>query len=287
MITAKNYAAQALKSLNRFILNSELLNKYGVDLSSAKLISSKINQAVHFAIPDGGKIFDSGFKGLRGQDINLPYPVITIEFLASVADIGDDNEKIVVNEKTVVVAWQDEKNSDIYTVSLTNYEKNKHWLRGPYGLKVPYDLHNNGNPLERTVEYIGMFPETASNLTTTQQEMFTKASFCDLSMHELLEALSCKNVEQSIHQPASPKNAQRLKPHKLPIYETRFLTIKAGKDKAESNKSDVKGNHASPRQHLRRGHIRRLEAGNIWVNSCVVGDANKGIINKNYMVIPA
>ena len=99
---------------------------------------------------------------------------------------------------------------------------------------------------------------------------------------EFLEAMSCKNVEAVTYQKASPKNAQRIKSHKAPIYETKILSLVMPQKVAKGEK--LFGTHASPRQHLRRGHIRRLDTGNIWVNACVVGDASNGIINKQYKV---
>jgi hypothetical protein len=45
------------------------------------------------------------------------------------------------------------------------------------------------------------------------------------------------------------------------------------------------GSHASPRFHVRRGHIRRLADGRrTWVRQCSVGDASSGIIDKDYRV---
>ena len=44
------------------------------------------------------------------------------------------------------------------------------------------------------------------------------------------------------------------------------------------------GHHRSPREHLRRGHIRRLADGRrIWVNAAIVG-AGKGVgvVSKDY-----
>ena len=64
--------------------------------------------------------------------------------------------------------------------------------------------------------------------------------------------------------------------------KTKCLTIKSHvKSKALAIRT---GTHESPRQHLRRGHIRRLESGNIWVNACVVGNSEKGVIKKSYNV---
>lgn len=97
---------------------------------------------------------------------------------------------------------------------------------------------------------------------------------------ELLEALSCKNVV--IDNAKIPKIGERGAANKnLPFYETKCLTIKATQKQGTGTRT---GTHQSPRQHLRRGHIRRLESGNIWVNACVVGNSEKGVIKKSYNV---
>lgn len=97
---------------------------------------------------------------------------------------------------------------------------------------------------------------------------------------ELLEALSCKNVV--IDNAKIPKIGERGAANKnLPFYETKCLTIKATQKQGTGTRT---GTHESPRQHLRRGHIRRLETGNIWVNACVVGSSEKGVIKKSYNV---
>ena len=99
---------------------------------------------------------------------------------------------------------------------------------------------------------------------------------------ELLEALSCKNVEQTIIQKCDAAlNTRRINKGKLPLYEERMLTIKVNAKQGTGTRT---GTHESPRQHLRRGHIRRLETGNIWVNACVVGSSEKGVIKKIYNV---
>lgn len=99
---------------------------------------------------------------------------------------------------------------------------------------------------------------------------------------EFLEALSCRNVEQTTIQKCDAAlNARRVNKGKLPLYEERILTIKVNAKQGTGTRT---GTHQSPRQHLRRGHIRRLESGNIWVNACVVGSSEKGVIKKSYNV---
>ena len=76
-------------------------------------------------------------------------------------------------------------------------------------------------------------------------------------------------------------NRRKIAQGKVPIYEWRTVTIEAVKPRQESKG----GTHASPRLHDRRGHLRRLQSGkNVWVKPCKVGDANKGIVFKDYQI---
>lgn len=77
-------------------------------------------------------------------------------------------------------------------------------------------------------------------------------------------------------------NMKREKKGKQPIFSYKVLVVDPGNTK--SVRGGGKGTHASPRVHLRRGHIRRLPKGNIWVNAAVVGDKSKGMVVKDYAV---
>lgn len=47
--------------------------------------------------------------------------------------------------------------------------------------------------------------------------------------------------------------------------------------------SPLGGRHASPRQHDRRGHFRRLKSGRqVWVRNCKVGNAANGVVFHDY-----
>ena len=84
--------------------------------------------------------------------------------------------------------------------------------------------------------------------------------------------------------PPEKLNKSRIKKGKTPFFSYKVLTINSQKGNAPSN-SNSKGSHSSPRIHLRRGHIRKLESKTVWVNACVVGDKKKGAVNKDYQVI--
>ena len=97
-----------------------------------------------------------------------------------------------------------------------------------------------------------------------------------------MEVLACTNVVY-IDNPA-PKsiNKKREKKGKIKLFTYKTLHIVANRG-GEVVKSNQTGTHASPRVHLRRGHIRRLpDGGRIWVQSCVVGSVKSGIAHKDY-----
>ena len=76
-------------------------------------------------------------------------------------------------------------------------------------------------------------------------------------------------------------NQRKIAQGKVPAYDWTTVIIKATEPKAESKG----GTHASPRQHDRRGHVRRLRSGkNVWVKPHKVGDPRLGIIFHDYQI---
>ena len=76
-------------------------------------------------------------------------------------------------------------------------------------------------------------------------------------------------------------NRRKMAQGKIPTYDWTTVYIEPAKPRADSKG----GTHASPRQHDRRGHLRRLRSGkNVWVKAHKVGDASKGIVWHDYEV---
>lgn len=97
-----------------------------------------------------------------------------------------------------------------------------------------------------------------------------------------LEVFSCCNVSQVEHSGPTFINRKRLQKNKPPIFAFRTLHITG--EPAERGEQGA-GDRATPRLHLRRGHIRRLADGRkVWVRSAVVGSKASGFIAKEYAV---
>jgi hypothetical protein len=100
------------------------------------------------------------------------------------------------------------------------------------------------------------------------------------SVIQLCAALACSNVSTEIIRPNREASAAR---PASTLFDYHVLMIDPGAERQPSE--DRGGSHASPRTHLRRGHIRRLAWGpRIWVNSCVVNPSAIGTVNKDYAV---
>lgn len=264
MVTARNYAAQAERDLRNFAASSS-------DESVARMaigIADDIKESVHFIVPDVGERDsdevslwgDGELIGLQGKPLHLPFKKITIEneYLAKKGydAYGDESWK------AVYVAT--ESDGVIYITALFNNE----YKEGSF-------------ELDASITHLTVM--ASDELDQKHHEYLVNHSGVEMEVLLLLEVLSLGNVTTSNCQERSTKNHKRVKAGKLPIYETKMLVI--GSNHSESSgPSNVTGSHASPRQHLRRGHVRRLPGGNVWIKPCVIGNGSNGVIDKTYIV---
>jgi hypothetical protein len=76
-------------------------------------------------------------------------------------------------------------------------------------------------------------------------------------------------------------NRRKIAQGKKPLYEWRTVVISPQKP----HKPHQGGTHAPPRQHDRRGHLRRLRNGrSVWVRPCKVGNPALGTVFHDYVV---
>ena len=125
MITAKNYAAQAVRGLEPF-------QKYCVDQGydrdaiNVRILIDNIKDAHHFAIPDGGLLLEAKDFGIvQGIPFRLPYPKITVEYY----DRGG---------KMVIVAI--EKENRIFVFTVVQKSTGGGWLMSPFTTIYDYEV---------------------------------------------------------------------------------------------------------------------------------------------------
>lgn len=307
MITAKNYALNAAKDIESF--SSVIKSDYGENIDYINMIvaAEKIRKAVHFVVPDGGVILNDGLRGIKREKVYLPYKLITIEYFYPPGPLKRKDWACEVNKRLILA----EQGDGFIRVMCVYYIKHyQRWILWPIFYDVNTDW-NNPEGLTGVARYddIAEIDQKKAHLISTKAvgvflpaifNMFSyslggvenarKSLSCDIGsdvvvMLEMLEALTCKNVTEGIYQKRILEHSRGVKRPKVKFFETKMLVVDADKNISGNKYLPSGKTHASPRQHLRRGHIRRLSSGNIWVNSCVVGDPTKGMIAKQYAVV--
>lgn len=244
-----------------------------------------LKESIKFRLPDNGCIFE--FKREPIADIiekycpemRLPYPCVALEYYVDMPNISHDG--LTRYDASVVLAVERGEAPDIkiLVLAFNRLIKDgiKRWLPNEYSIT-----------LSRTDA--GSISINPRNMRTTLKNKLVnmEAAYNDMA-HEtaavvqLMSALSCSNsMTCDDDKPSAALNRKREMAGKTPFYSYKILELKPG---IEQSKSVAQGGtHASPRVHLRRGHIRRLPSGNIWINAMLVGDKSKGLIAKEYSV---
>ena len=97
---------------------------------------------------------------------------------------------------------------------------------------------------------------------------------------DFISALTCANIR--IEAKPARKPPKRSKPA-LPFDSYHYLTVDVP-GKASSQGAGI-GDRRSPREHIRRGHIRRLADGRaLWINATMVNAGIGSRVDKGYVV---
>jgi hypothetical protein len=94
--------------------------------------------------------------------------------------------------------------------------------------------------------------------------------------------LHCKNVQTETMVAPVAVNKKRQGKGKSVLFDYHVLTLNQGEQGSATATGHTDTGRATPRQHLRRGHIRRLENRVTWVNATIVG--NQGFVSKDYRI---
>lgn len=313
----KNFSANAIKTINRFIERSSV---DAFDKRNLGVMAKLLAQGQKFMLPRGGKMFDDNLKGLSGEKLRLPFPITILEFdeaelipernvgmtsapkrIAILVE-GDSKQlyQLFGYPKSVVDKVESEPSVLVQAISYMSEIEDWYPIMGAIVVPAEWDKKGDrdipidpdipkgaalarGIPIATLPTIFGKvsdalgFKEATKNICKdTTGEMFAMLEFC--------EALTCTNVQvETTVQSTAKVNEKRVRQGKLPMYDFHYLSIKPPKEtKVGSEVRYEVSDRNSPRQHLRRGHIRRLGNGQkVWVNACVVG--SYGQIEKVYL----
>lgn len=250
-----NYCAHAVDSLNQ---------------TGSRTWAEAIDSAVKFRLPKNGDLlgWNTSKKSEEITDVvqmycnpfRLPYQDCVVEYMSDTWGA------------CVVIAKEKEVNGNTAIEVISFNIKSGRWFLNPVFCIVE---HNGKITFTPNTEAKQNYSFLTQDLRI-QLEQFIFISAVSPVL-QFIAALSCNNVSKTISSPNQKINKKRSKSGKQPFYTYHELLVQS-----QSESSDCGGTHASPRVHIRRGHIRRLPKGNIWVNACVVGNKELGIVEKHY-----
>lgn len=256
------------------------------------------NSAPKFICPMNGIFFeDKNFMRYLPY-FRLPFKAMVLEYPGTLGSYeGTGNPDVGISLMTVESTVDGVLGADC----LVAYEdkSTKNWMIVPGLLFIPY-----GDPSGTTKEYMGNSTITAV-MRNTAFKTWAKHKGIDpnyepdrakllktvgdvlqrecMSLLQMSVAMSCSNVKTEVKKAPKFINTKRKAKGESPLYEYHLLTVDTSH---RNDRGDPQGgNHASPRQHLRRGHVRRYQSGlTIWINDMVVNRDAPGKIVKDYRI---
>lgn len=260
-----NYCRQMVKQFTADFHNpsaDQRLLSHAIDLAA---ISTK------FLLPDGGRLIDDlELKGLdETQPLRLPYQFIALEY--NRACLGPPAPGLAQSTKAIIFAREHE--NAIALLQISWFDNAKRWA-AMGEVTIPRTGY-----LDRGTVVNGRtcVKHTVPAWPCTIEDFADEVG----SLMNFLNILQCSNVHV---ERSEPKRAGKKIKAALQFDTYHLLTIDI--PSVASGDRQGPGTHRSPREHLRRGHIRRLSDGRrIWVNAAVVGGGKgAGIVTKDYAI---
>lgn len=274
---------------------------------------NQVRNKPKFLLPAGGKVFDihADLKELP-DDIKLPYNEFSIEYPSlmhrdNLDQLVGGQQKIPLKYEGVeqipynslVLVKQLEREFEVRVVILISGDgngSNEIWQRPSFTARVENRVNRNPKDKDLGLE-ITMDDKAPEFVKSEAYETYTK--FPDVfnsifkyvylepifAVLELVVALQCKNVTHHATEPRKLNKGAK-KRGALPFDSYRVLTvITNGKAEKIITNNQTGGDRHSPREHMRRGHIRTCASGiKTWVQPTVVNAGIGSVLNKDYRI---
>ena len=271
----------------------------------AQEILAECKASTKFILPDNGRIFDDSLRGLP-DDFRLPFDQVLIEYKVvnegGVVAQAFGNEVTYSARERIILAQQDGDSILVFSVICMQIPGGfERWYVQPFCAELspaknldPAEMARakakaigmvaSGNAIESVGVYLYDLGGGARRAFGSDWERHAHLNLTDeiSAVLELIEALSCSNVQHEALQ-VRPLNKSAMKRGALPFDEYHVLTVRSTVAAPGCIPTMLPFDRRAPREHLRRGHIRRLQDGRrIWVNATVVNAGAQGVIEKSY-----
>ena len=250
-----------------------------------------LRAASKFSLPDNGVLLDlKDYRPDYAGMLRLPYPIVTLEFAMS----WPTAEGALPSSKSIVMAWSDDAQTTfkVKTATPAVIYFTHVWFDDEQSAWEPSPVVWGFDPRELAKGEDGEFVMTGFHHFPCHPEAYERLSQEDLnrdleiSFRPLLEfclTVNCENIKTTVLTPPEKLAKKRIKNNREPFYSYHVLLLPGG---GEGESTIGQFGREGPRVHWRRGHLRRLQSGNvIWVRHTLVGSPEMGLVNKAYAVV--
>lgn len=304
-----HYAAEAYtdikamaKLLDESIARGQDVSKIPYVATSHHAVADLIRNAVHVVLPENGEIYRSTDKTVPTEDecrsmANLPAPITCFEYSYSLnegmdlslqvcaspeAGLDHAPKRITLVQDFRQLGLQTNRVSVISIYYCVDAPTGSQWTFSPWQLYYEYPLkfvYRGGNEITIECGFFKMFEGTGiadplerrQAVTEYEKDLNIVAQAC----HSLLAGAELVPTMEK-----SPTKLRKISKKKLPKFSYHLLVVPGSSHVGQDSKG---GHHQSPRRHLRRAHLRKLQSGTYtFVRQCLVGDVSKGFVAKDY-----
>lgn len=243
-------------------------------------------EARKFVLPFNGILFDNTYIPKYAPLLRLPFEQVVLEYEGTSKRFDDPNapHDFAVSLHACRIP-KDGKDGLLISVA---YGYMDDWMLIPYSLWVPEQVSETEWTTGKIFSGIEVMEKVYNDwhahrdVKQPEEVVYREA----ISLYQFCAALNCQNVSHETIKAPKFINQKRAAKGELPLFEYHVLTVDTRK--RDEHGAAQGGHHASPREHIRRGHIRRYQTGLvIWVNQMMVGNRALGRVAKDYRMKPA
>ena len=253
-----------------------------VDLTLPHVLKFLQGDTPKFILPFNGVMlgYDVDYV-IDEKNFKLPYPVTILEFETGNAAT---KEEVLNPFKVVVVATQ--KENDIIVLMII--KENKDWMLYPCSCRLSIKDTVDVKYYKINVrQQFSVFTKTMNSLDQDYLKELSKTlAISTRAVAQLILSLNCKNISDITIPISKTKMALGGKTKGYSEYHVLKVTPS---ERANRFKNKLGGTHASPREHMRRGHIHRfkMKEGFIshWIDAMVVNAGIGGCVTKDYLLL--
>jgi len=235
-------------------------------------VASLLESAQRFYLPNPLDAIKADVGHPMTRKMKLPFPAIAI--LIS----GDSPEEASggARDWSLVVATQAHEEDSVcvhYVREVRDDGEGSGWGYMPVEVRAEYNQAMGAYEIASYARPIYL---------KEQKKRVNEFTYMVAVVYALVSVLEACNVETTHTQPPAKLQQKRVKKGKHKLLDYHVLSV--GGDVWDSPYTKTNDTSGGVRSHLRRGHIRRLEAKSVWVRSTYVHGSKEGFVRKDYEV---